>query len=172
MHFSAMFQYCPVCGSASFTINNEKSKHCTSCHFTLYVNPSSAVAAFIENEKGELLVCRRAKEPSKGTLDLPGGFVDAAETAEEAVAREIAEELNATVTESHYIFSLPNEYEYSGLTIPTLDMFYSCRLHQTDKLTPADDVEECFFIPKEAIRPEEFGLNSVRKAVARYIGRS
>ena len=38
------------------------------------------------NEKKELLVCRRAKEPAKGTLDLPGGFIDMNETGEEGVA--------------------------------------------------------------------------------------
>lgn len=172
MHFSAKFQYCPSCGSGEFLLNNEKSKHCRQCGFTLYVNASSAVAVFIENELGELLVCRRGKEPAKGTLDLPGGFVDAAETAEEAVEREIAEELNAVVIESVYLFSLPNEYEYSGLTVPTLDMFYRCRLAQTDRLQAADDVAECFFVAKHAINPADFGLQSVRKAVTRYIDRT
>jgi len=74
MHFSSLFQYCPRCGSHSFIQNNEKSKRCESCGFVLYVNASAAVAAFIVNEKGEMLVCKRAKEPAKGALDLPGGL--------------------------------------------------------------------------------------------------
>ena len=41
--------------------------------------------SIILNEKNELLVCRRAEEPAKGTLDLTGGFVDLGETAEEAI---------------------------------------------------------------------------------------
>ena len=41
--------------------------------FVYYFNPSSATVALILNERDELLVCRRAKEPAKGTLDLPGG---------------------------------------------------------------------------------------------------
>ena len=68
------FKYCPKCGSAAFEIHNEKSKQCTDCGFVYYFNPSSATVALILNEKDELLVCRRAKEPAKGTLDLPGGF--------------------------------------------------------------------------------------------------
>ena len=71
-----LFQYCPECGSSHFEVNNEKSKKCTDCGFVYYFNPSSATVALILNDQNELLVCRRAKEPAKGTLDLPGGFID------------------------------------------------------------------------------------------------
>ena len=69
------FTYCPVCGSSHFDVNNFKSKRCQDCGFTYYANPCSATAAFIVNDRQEMLVVRRAKEPAKGTLDLPGGFV-------------------------------------------------------------------------------------------------
>ena len=84
-HPLAQFLYCPECGSPHFEVNNEKSKKCTDCGFVYYFNPSSATVALILNEKKELLVCRRAKEPAKGTLDLPGGFIDMNETGEEGV---------------------------------------------------------------------------------------
>ena len=87
------FLYCPKCGSSHFEINNEKSKKCADCGFVYYFNPSAATVALILNEKNELLVCRRAKEPAKGTLDLPGGFIDMNETGEEGVAREVLEEI-------------------------------------------------------------------------------
>mgnify|MGYP002595502819 CR=1 FL=1 len=75
-HPLAQFLYCPECGSSHFEVNNEKSKKCADCGFVYYFNPSAATVALILNEKNELLVCRRAKEPAKGTLDLPGGFID------------------------------------------------------------------------------------------------
>ena len=75
-HPLELFRYCPVCGSQHFVINNFKSKKCEDCGFTYYANPCAATAAFILNDRNELLVVRRAKEPAKGTLDLPGGFVD------------------------------------------------------------------------------------------------
>ena len=78
-------------------MNNEKSKKCTDCGFVYYFNPSSATVALILNEKKELLVCRRAKEPAKGTLDLPGGFIDMNETGEEGVGREVWEETGLKV---------------------------------------------------------------------------
>ena len=86
------FVYCPVCGSQHFDINNFKSKRCQDCGFTYYANPCSATAAFIVNDRQEMLVVRRAKEPAKGTLDLPGGFVDMYETVEDGMRREIKEE--------------------------------------------------------------------------------
>lgn len=91
-HPLSQFLYCPQCGSAHFEINDEKSKKCAQCGFVYYFNSAAATVAFILNEKEELLVCRRAKEPAKGTLDLPGGFIDMHETAEEGVAREVKEE--------------------------------------------------------------------------------
>ena len=169
MHFSRLFTHCPVCGSKHFVLNNEKSMRCETCGFVFYINASAAVAAFILNVNGELLVCRRAKEPAKRTLDLPGGFVDANETAEEAIRREITEELNAKVTESDYLFSLPNEYEYSNMTIPTLDLFFTCKLENNENLIASDDVEECFFVPIAELNPADFGLNSIRKAISNFI---
>jgi len=133
------------------------------------MNASAAVAAFILNEAGELLVCKRGKEPAKGTLDLPGGFVDDNESAEQAAIREIAEELGANVQETNYLFSLPNQYLYSGLTIPTLDLFFACKLESTDNLKPADDVEDCWFVALNEVNPELFGLDSVRKAVGIFL---
>lgn len=165
MHFSKLFTYCPVCGSADFIQNNEKSKICKSCDFVYYINASAAVAAFVVNDAGELLVCKRAKEPVKGTLDLPGGFVDGNESAEMALKRELCEELNAETIEMNYQFSLPNIYEYSGMTIPTLDMFFACKLNSYDNLQPSDDVEDCFFVPVAELDPTLFGLSSIKKAV-------
>lgn len=96
-HPLSQFRYCPKCGSEHFKVHNEKSKQCADCGFIYYFNPSSATVALILNEKNELLVCRRAKAPAKGTLDLPGGFIDMTETGEEGVAREVLEETGLKV---------------------------------------------------------------------------
>ena len=103
-HPLSQFKYCPKCGSAHFEVHNEKSKQCADCGFVYYFNPSSATVALILNERDELLVCRRAKEPAKGTLDLPGGFIDMTETGEEGVAREVREETGMKVAKAEYLF--------------------------------------------------------------------
>ena len=166
------FQYCPVCGSKHFTVHNFKSKQCEDCGFTYYANPCSATAAFIRNEKGELLVVRRGKEPAKGTLDLPGGFVDMDETVEEGMRREIQEETALTVDEVRYLFSIPNHYLYSDMLIHTIDMFYE--VHVSNDVNPIadDDAAALQWMPLEQVNPKDFGLHSISQGVAQYLTKS
>ncbi len=162
------FMFCPVCGSKNWIINNFKSKHCNDCGFTYYANPSAANVAFIVNSKEELLVVRRKKEPAKGTLDLPGGFTDMAESGEEGVIREVLEETSLKVRHAKYLFSIPNLYRYSGMDIHTLDMFFLCEVADTNNVKAMDDAEDAMWIPIHQLNPDEFGLDSVRKGVVMF----
>ena len=169
MHPLVLVRYCPRCGSSRFEEHNEKAKKCRDCGFVYYFNSCSATVALILNSRNELLVTRRAKEPAKGTFDLPGGFIDMYETGEEGVAREVKEETGFTVRQSTYLFSLPNIYPFSGFEVHTLDMFFLCRVEDTSAPEAHDDVAETFFIPIEKIEPQKFGLGSVRRGVERFI---
>jgi mutator protein MutT len=168
-HPLSLFRYCPRCGSPHFVTNDERSGICTDCGFVYYVNASTAVGAIIVNENKEMLLCIRAFDPYKGSLGLPGGFVDFGETAEESLIREIKEEIGAEVEKLSYFCSFPNLYEYSGLDIHTLDIFYICKLCDHSLLRPGDDVADFFFIPLDKINTEEIKLKSLRNAVEKYI---
>lgn len=163
------FIYCPVCGARSFAERNDKAKVCQSCGFVYYFNPSAAVACFIRNKAGELLLVRRAKDPAKGTLDLPGGFVDMNESAEEAAHREVKEETGLELTACRYLFSLPNIYPYMGFDVHTVDMFFECLTNSFDGAHAEDDAAEIVILDTAALKPDDFGLSSVRKGVARYM---
>lgn len=163
------FLFCPVCGSPRFIINNFKSKHCEACGFVYYANPCSATAAFILNERGELLVARRAKEPAKGTFDLPGGFVDMDETVEQGMQREIKEETGLDIGHLHYLFSIPNRYLYSGMTIHTIDMFYETHVPNDVQPKADDDAAELMWMPLSQVHPKDFGLHSISQAVSRFL---
>jgi ADP-ribose pyrophosphatase YjhB (NUDIX family) len=168
-HPLSLFKYCPRCGSAHFEINDEKSRKCIDCGFVYYLNPSSAVAGFIVDEKERLMVCRRALDPAKGTLDLPGGFSDIGDTLESALIRELKEELNLDAINLNYLFSLPNKYRYCGFDVPTLDSFFECRVASFEGLKAQDDVAECFFVNRRDVQSRLFGLESVRNAVERWL---
>lgn len=169
IHPLHQFIYCPVCGAKTFAERNEKAKNCTTCGFVYYFNPSSSVACFIKNTKGELLLVRRAKEPAKGTLDLPGGFVDMHESAEEAVLREVKEETGLEITNCRYLFSLPNIYPYCGFDVHTVDMFFECLTDTFNGATAEDDAAEIVILSPNELQPDNFGLQSIKKAVKMYI---
>ena len=164
-HPFSQFKFCPKCGSEEFNVNNEDSKKCNSCGFVYYFNSSAAIVAVIENSKGEVLVSRRAKDPAKRTLDLPGGFAGRHETIEETVRREILEETRLEIDSLKYIFSIPNIYEYSGFKVHTMDLFFECRIDDFSNMKAQDDVVELIFIPKQELNPEDFGLTSIRKGI-------
>ena len=102
-------------------------------------------------------------------MDLSGGFVDCFETGEEGVAREVLEETGLEVVEAKYQFSLPNTYLYSGFLVHTLDQFFLCRVKNDACLRAMDDVADSFWMPLSEINPEEFGLDSVREGVKRFL---
>ena len=169
MHPLDKFKYCPVCGSREFHDNNFKSKKCGSCGFVYYANPCSATVAFIVNGRGELLVARRAKEPAKDTLDLVGGFADMGETIEEGLLREIEEETGMHVDNCRYLFSIPNVYEYSGMGIHTLDMFFLVQVPDNVCPRAADDVAELRWMKIDEVDYRDFGLKSISKGVRRFV---
>lgn len=162
------FNYCPICGARAFVENNEKSKRCESCGFVYYFNPSAAVACFIRDEEGRLLLVRRGKEPARGTLDLPGGFVDMRESGEQAARREVEEETGLAIDHCRYLFSLPNIYPYSGFEVHTLDLFFECHVKSFDPARAADDAAAIELRYPEELDAAAFGLDSIRRAVPIY----
>ena len=163
------FAYCPHCGSAHFKEDGPRSKHCTECGFNFYLNPAAAVAALITNSNGKLLLTKRAFEPKKGTLDLPGGFAEPGETMEEALKREIYEELGTDIINIGYFTSQPNRYPFGGLTVHTLDCFFTAQLPTDSKPKANDDVAAYTWIAAEKIDLQQIGLTSIREAVSKWI---
>ena len=76
----------------------------------------------------------RAKEPRKGFLAFPGGFVDPDESAEEAVKRECKEEIGVEPVNIKYICSFPNTYEYKNFIYKTCDLFFTAELAENAKI--------------------------------------
>lgn len=164
-----VLKFCPRCGSKAFEFQGQKSFQCKQCDFVFYMNAASAVAALILDEKNRLLFARRAFEPHKGTLDLPGGFVDHDESVEHALCREIKEELNLEVDSYRFYKSYPNRYTFKGLTYHTADMFFTCTIKNHDLMEARDDAAEAVILPLDKINMEEIGLTSIRKVVGEFI---
>ena len=161
------FRFCPCCGSSDYTPSGVRSMRCRACGYEHFVNTSGAVAAWIVNTAGAVLVCRRRYAPAVDTLDLPGGFIEPGESAEEALFREVLEETDVRITEPEYMFSLPNMYEWKGVTIPTIDLFFRCRCPEDTSIVAGDDADECLWLSAANLNPALFGLKSVSEGVRR-----
>ena len=122
------FNFCPKCGSKKIENHNDRKWLCPECGFDLYNNVAAAVGVIISDKEHNVLLEVRAKEPRKGFLAFPGGFVDADESAEEAVVRECREEIGAEVTNIKYLCTFPNTYEYKNIEYKTCDMFFAAKL--------------------------------------------
>lgn len=160
-----VFRFCPRCGNPGFAPESEKSLKCNSCGFRYFINMNAAVAAIIRNEKNEVLFTIRKYDPAVGMLDLPGGFVDPGETAENAIRREIFEELNLEINKMEFIGTFTNKYFYGEIEYQTLDLTFNCTVKSFQDLQVADDVSGYVFRNPGAVMPEEIGMESIRKIV-------
>ena len=82
--------------------------YCLECNTIHYENPKPT-ATIICPKNNEILLVKRAVNPSKGRWCLPGGFIERGESPEEAAVRELNEEtrlqgraVNILGTCSHY----------------------------------------------------------------------
>lgn len=124
------FKICPKCESRNIQYKNNRKWFCPDCGFDLYNNVAAAVGVIIQDRDGSVIFERRAKEPRKGFLALPGGFVDQDESAENAAVRECLEETGITPDRITYIASFPNTYEYKNITYKTCDMFFAASFEE------------------------------------------
>ncbi len=162
------YKYCPRCAAKGIFNAHELAFKCNACGFEFYINASAAVAALIENDRGELLLARRGVNPHKGKLDLPGGFVDALESAEQAVMREIKEELDVEPDRIEYFGSFPNEYDFSGTIVYTVDLAFKCTVSNFSTLKYRDDIEGIVFIKPEKIDFGEVAFHSIKKIIQKF----
>lgn len=138
--------------------------HCTDCGFRLYFNPAVAVAVFIQDDDGRILLIRRAKDPGAGLLAPPGGFIDIGETAEAAVQREIREEIGLRLDAVRFLCSRPNEYLFGGVTYPVLDLFFTARALGPAGMADPEEVRAVEWHPPIRIRSEDLAFPSMREA--------
>lgn len=89
-----MDRYCTKCGKITHK-KNDSLYVCVADHEN-WINPATGVGAFVI-KNGKVLFGVRSREPGKGKLDIPGGFVEVHESAEQAVIREAKEEFGIDI---------------------------------------------------------------------------
>ena len=202
-----MFTFCPSCASEEISFEKGKIFHCPDCGFHYYHNVAAATACLISvpdhftssgnpraagqdsppagggGEYGaqRLMFLVRGREPAKGKLDLPGGFVDPGEGALEGLCRELREELGWTPpippgADLSRIFTLfasfPNVYPYKDIAYNTCDLFFTVSamgLTEQDLRLEQAEITGVRFLKPEEIDYDEIAFESVRRAVKAYL---
>lgn len=167
-HPLEVLKFCPKCGSAEFNPVGERSLKCNHCGFHFYINSAAAVAALIPDSEGRLMLVTRGVEPDYGKLDLPGGFIDPGETPENALKRELREELGLKVKTMRYLGSAPNEYLFSGMTVFTLDLAFLVIPESLEGLHPMDDILQYQFCREDEIDNENIPAPSIKSFVHQF----
>ena len=99
------FRFCPGCANELREIAAEEDGgtktrlRCAACGFTHWNNPTPVLAAVIEctDREGRIFLARNAAWPGR-MFALVTGFMEAGETPEEGVRREVREETALEVT--------------------------------------------------------------------------
>lgn len=177
MHTDSMiipqpFTNCPNCLKGVLEFGENKRLRCSSCGWRYYHNNAAAVAVIIRAGNRVLLTERNA-DPGKGLLDLPGGFIDPGESAEEAVIRECREEIGTEPTDLSYIGSRPNVYEFAGTTYSTCDMFFEAVMpagvHLEDLSPDGTEISRLHWLAEGDVDLDRIAFDSVRSILGEVL---
>ena len=161
-----LYKFCPQCGGRLqqkiIQLKEPPRLVCRDCGFVFYLDPKLAGIAIIPWENG-LVLARRAIEPGYGLWVAPGGFVDVGETVENAVVREVQEEVFLQVR----INRLLNVYSYPGRT--TVIVAYVADVISGQPGGGDETLEARIFRPDE-IPWQEIAFSSTRDALRDYLG--
>ena len=112
------------------------------------------VAAIIRDESGRIFATQRGYGPYKDGWEFPGGKVEAGETPEEAMKREIREELDAEIEVGESAGRI--EYDYPEFHL-SMDCFFCVLLsgsltlkeHEAAKWLTPEELDSVAWLPAD-----------------------
>lgn len=166
------FRYCPACGQRSEGEGSRVTFECGGCGFLYYFTPAIGAAGVVSRADGKVLVIRRSKDPGRGLLAFPGGFLGIGERAEEALRREILEEVGVEIERVRFLGSFTNLYFFRGVTYPVLDLFFAARAVDPERARALEEVQGLAWVdPRTELDPAELAFDSMRQALDLVLGR-
>jgi NAD+ diphosphatase len=103
IHWDKNHRYCGRCGQATTHKTDTFERMCPTCSLTFYPRISPSVIVLIR--KGDEVLMARGAHFTPGAYGFIAGFVEAGESIEDAVHREVMEEVGIRVTNLQYFGS-------------------------------------------------------------------
>ncbi|HSQ42169.1 MAG TPA: NAD(+) diphosphatase [Fibrobacteraceae bacterium] len=98
-------QFCSTCGYPLQDSTTERARVCTHCHRIHY--PIIAPAVIVAVRRDSQILLAHGSKFTSGLHSVVAGFVEAGETLEQTVAREVREEVGLEIRDIHYVESQP-----------------------------------------------------------------
>jgi NAD+ diphosphatase len=98
-------RFCGRCGAPTENQTSERAKRCPACGLSRYPRISPAIIVAVT--RGPQLLLARAQRHPAGFFSVLAGFVEPGETLEEAVRREVKEEVGLDIEQIAYFGSQP-----------------------------------------------------------------
>lgn len=168
--FHIEMNFCRRCGSG-LTHKQGPMYVCGQGH-PIFSNASPAVGMIIFNGKSEMLLLKRAIEPGKGSLDIPGGYCDGPEALEDAVAREVKEEVGLEVpdyTGLKYVISGIDPYDYHGEILPVSAVIFAAKMITSKQPQADDDAASAEWVPFDKIDLDKVYFPVVRAGIEQFL---
>lgn len=142
--------FCGRCGSPVERINAGWATRCTVCGHEEYPRTDPAVICLVHDDDGvngaQVLLARQPVWPPQ-RYSVLAGFVEAGESLEACVAREVGEEVGAEVTDIRYLGSQPWPFPRSIM------VGFAARADASKPLVPAaGEIEEARWVPRRVVR--------------------
>jgi NAD+ diphosphatase len=104
-------QFCGRCGAELTAKTTERAKECSQCGLLHF--PRLAPAIIVLVERGQELLLARSRHFAPGMYSVLAGFVEPGESLEEAVIREVREEVGLSIKDIRYFGSQPWPFPHS-----------------------------------------------------------
>ena len=103
LHWLVSNKYCSYCGNKNIFETKEEALYCPCASTFTYPTISPCIITLVTN--GNKVLLARNKLFPEGMFSALAGFIEAGETAEEALVREVKEEVNIEVSNIRYFAS-------------------------------------------------------------------
>lgn len=110
--FLRTHRYCGRCGERMRKVTWEMAMHCDKCSHRVYPRVSPCIIVAIHNGS-QILLAQGARQVKQGYYSTLAGFVESGESLEQAIHREVMEEVGVKVSNIEYFSSQPWPFPHS-----------------------------------------------------------